>query len=64
MLNRKCDEEREWMMEKMKKMDKDEIGNDIKKVKDIKRRNEKIESEMEKVEEKVNRVKMLEKYVK
>ncbi|XP_076359799.1 spectrin beta chain, non-erythrocytic 5 kst [Tachypleus tridentatus] len=64
LFNRTCDEARDWMLEKLEKMDTDEMGRDMKTVQALQRRHQNLERELAPVEEKFNRVNLLADSVK
>ncbi|XP_022241663.1 spectrin beta chain, non-erythrocytic 1-like [Limulus polyphemus] len=64
LFNRTCDEARDWMLEKLDKMDTDEMGRDMKTVQALQRRHQNLERELAPVEEKFNRVNLLADSVK
>ncbi|XP_066955513.1 spectrin beta chain, non-erythrocytic 5 isoform X7 [Macrobrachium rosenbergii] len=64
LFHRTCDEARDWMVEKMEKLDTDELGRDLKTVQSLQRRHDQLERELAPVEEKVRRVNMLAESVK
>jgi len=59
-----CDEARDWMTEKMDKLDGAEVGLDLKTIQALQRRHLNLERELAPVEEKVNRVNLLANSVK
>ncbi|XP_076313686.1 LOW QUALITY PROTEIN: spectrin beta chain, non-erythrocytic 5-like [Tachypleus tridentatus] len=64
LFNRTCDEARDWMAEKLDKMDSDEIGVDMKTIQSLQRKHQNLERELAPVEEKYNRVNRLAESVK
>ncbi|XP_070377881.1 spectrin beta chain, non-erythrocytic 1-like isoform X1 [Dermacentor albipictus] len=64
LFHRTCDDARDWMTEKMQKIDIDEVGRDMKTVQALQRRHENLERELAPVEEKFNRVNLLADSVK
>uniref|UniRef100_A0A2R5L953 Putative spectrin beta chain non-erythrocytic 5 isoform x6 n=1 Tax=Ornithodoros turicata TaxID=34597 RepID=A0A2R5L953_9ACAR len=64
LFHRTCDDARDWMMEKLQKIDMDEVGRDMKTVQALQRRHENLERELAPVEEKFNRVNLLADSVK
>lgn len=64
MFNRQCDEACDWMLEKMNKMDTDDLGKDLKTVQALQRKHQNIERELAPVEDKVNRIYLLANSVK
>ncbi|XP_013777045.2 LOW QUALITY PROTEIN: spectrin beta chain, non-erythrocytic 1-like [Limulus polyphemus] len=64
LFNRTCDEARDWMAEKLEKMDSDEIGMDMKTIQSLQRKHQNLERELAPVEEKYNRVNRLAESVK
>ncbi|KAK4313156.1 hypothetical protein Pmani_015473 [Petrolisthes manimaculis] len=62
--HRTCDETRDWMVEKMDKLDTDELGRDLKTVQSLQRKHDQLERELAPVEEKVRRVNLLADSVK
>ncbi|XP_050430131.1 spectrin beta chain, non-erythrocytic 5 isoform X2 [Adelges cooleyi] len=59
-----CDEAKDWMTEKMDKLDSAEVGLDLKTIQALQRRHLNLERELAPVEEKVNRVNLLANSVK
>lgn len=59
-----CGEARDWMTEKMDKLDGAEVGLDLKTIQALQRRHLNLERELAPVEEKVNRVNLLANSVK
>lgn len=53
LFHRTCDETRDWMVEKMEKLDTDELGRDLKTVQSLQRKHDQLERELAPVEEKV-----------
>lgn len=53
LFHRTCDETRDWMLEKMEKLDTDELGRDLKTVQSLQRKHDQLERELAPVEEKV-----------
>lgn len=53
LFHRTCDETRDWMVEKMDKLDTDELGRDLKTVQSLQRKHDQLERELAPVEEKV-----------
>ncbi|KAK8731676.1 hypothetical protein OTU49_007418 [Cherax quadricarinatus] len=64
LFHRTCDETRDWMVEKMEKLDTDELGRDLKTVQSLQRKHDQLERELAPVEEKVRRVNLLADSVK
>uniref|UniRef100_A0A0P4WIP7 Uncharacterized protein n=1 Tax=Scylla olivacea TaxID=85551 RepID=A0A0P4WIP7_SCYOL len=64
LFHRTCDETRDWMLEKMEKLDTDELGRDLKTVQSLQRKHDQLERELAPVEEKVRRVNLLADSVK
>ncbi|XP_040070142.1 spectrin beta chain, non-erythrocytic 1 [Ixodes scapularis] len=64
LFHRTCDDARDWMSEKMQKIDTDEVGRDMKTVQALQRRHENLERELAPLEEKFNRVNLLADSVK
>lgn len=64
LFHRTCDDARDWMLEKLQKIDMDEVGRDMKTVQALQRRHENLERELAPVEEKFNRVNLLADSVK
>ncbi|KAL3205248.1 hypothetical protein MRX96_011146 [Rhipicephalus microplus] len=64
LFHRTCDDARDWMAEKLQKIDIDEVGRDMKTVQALQRRHENLERELAPVEEKFNRVNLLADSVK
>ena len=64
LFNRTCQETKDWMVEKMAKLDTDDLGRDLKTIQSLQRKHDQLERELAPVEEKVNHVKMLGKSVK
>lgn len=64
LFNRTCDDAYEWMMEKMNKMDIDDLGRDMKTVQALQRKHQNLERELAPVGEKFNRVNLLADSVK
>lgn len=64
LFHRTCDETRDWMVEKMEKLDTDELGIDLKTVQSLQRKHDQLERELAPVEEKVRRVNLLADSVK
>jgi spectrin beta len=59
LFNRTCDEARDWMLEKMTRLDTAELGPDLKTLQALQRRHQHLELELVPVEEKVNQVNLL-----
>ena len=53
LFNRTCQETKDWMIEKMQKMDTDELGRDLKTIQSLQRKHDQLERELAPVEEKV-----------
>ncbi|XP_071547281.1 spectrin beta chain, non-erythrocytic 5 isoform X4 [Panulirus ornatus] len=64
LFHRTCDETRDWMLEKMEKLDTDDLGRDLKTVQSLQRKHDQLERELAPVEEKVRRVNLLADSVK
>lgn len=54
LFHRTCDETRDWMLEKMEKLDTDDLGRDLKTVQSLQRKHDQLERELAPVEEKVH----------
>ena len=53
LFHRTCDEARDWMIEKMDKLDTDDLGRDLKTIQSLQRKHDQLERELAPVEEKV-----------
>ncbi|KAG1650604.1 Spectrin beta chain, non-erythrocytic 5 [Nymphon striatum] len=62
--NSTCDDASDWMLEKMKKLDIDDLGRDMKTVQSLQLKHQNVERELAPVEEKFNRVNLLAESVK
>ncbi|GFT80923.1 spectrin beta chain, non-erythrocytic 5 [Nephila pilipes] len=64
LFERTCDDAYEWMLEKLEKIETDDIGRDMKTVQALQRKHQNIERELAPIEEKFNRVNLLADSVK
>ncbi|XP_076029013.1 spectrin beta chain, non-erythrocytic 5 kst isoform X3 [Oratosquilla oratoria] len=64
LFHRTCDEAQDWMVEKMEKLDIDELGRDLKTVQSLQRKHDQLERELAPIQEKVSRVNLLANSVK
>ncbi|XP_035225862.1 spectrin beta chain, non-erythrocytic 1-like isoform X1 [Stegodyphus dumicola] len=64
LFERTCDDAYEWMLEKLEKIETDDIGRDMKTVQALQRKHQNLERELAPVEEKFNRVNLLADSVK
>ena len=53
LFHRTCDEARDWMVEKMEKLDTDDLGRDLKTIQALQRKHDQLERELAPVEDKV-----------
>lgn len=53
LFHRTCDEARDWMVEKMEKLDTDELGRDLKTIQALQRKHDQLERELAPIEDKV-----------
>ena len=53
LFHRTCDEARDWMVEKMDKLDTDELGRDLKTIQALQRKHDQLERELAPIEDKV-----------
>ncbi|XP_054722410.1 spectrin beta chain, non-erythrocytic 5-like [Uloborus diversus] len=64
LFERTCDDAYEWMLEKLEKIETDDIGRDMKTVQALQRKHQNLERELAPLEEKFNRVNLLADSVK
>ncbi|XP_071037774.1 spectrin beta chain [Parasteatoda tepidariorum] len=64
LFERTCDDAYEWMLEKLEKIETDDLGRDMKTVQALQRKHQNIERELAPIEEKFNRVNLLADSVK
>ncbi|GIY06493.1 hypothetical protein CDAR_514752 [Caerostris darwini] len=64
LFERTCDDAYEWMLEKLEKIETDDIGRDMKTVQALQRKHQNFERELAPIEEKFNRVNLLADSVK
>lgn len=53
LFHRTCDEARDWMVEKMQKLDTDDLGRDLKTIQALQRKHDQLERELAPIEDKV-----------
>ena len=56
LFHRTCDEAKEWMEEKITKLDTEDLGRDLQTVQALQRRHQNLERELAPLEERVNKI--------
>ena len=56
LFHRTCDEAKDWMEEKIDKLDNEELGRDLRTVQALQRKHQNLERELAPLEERVNRI--------